>query len=128
MRAIVSAGCGLGAAAVLMIGTASGAQSRPDSGIRGQVLYGPTCPVQRPKQTCERPYQASITIRRQPGGTLVARVRSGTDGRFTARLTAGSYLLTPRNGKPYPRAQSQTVAVHRHRFTAVTIRFDSGIR
>ena len=128
MRLIVSAGCGLGAAAVLMIGTASGAQSRPDSGIRGQVWYGPTCPVQRPNQTCVRPYQASITIRRQPGGTVVARVRLGTDGRFTARLTAGSYLLTPRNGKPYPRAQPETVAVHRHRFTAVTIRFDSGIR
>jgi hypothetical protein len=128
MRVVVSAGCGLGAAAVLMIGTASGAHSRPDSGIRGQVLYGPTCPVQRPNQTCERPYQASITIKREPRGAVVARIRSGTDGRFTARLTAGSYLLTPRNGQPYPRAQSQTVAVHRHRFTTVTIRFDSGIR
>ncbi len=125
---IVSAGCALAAAVVLLVGTATGAQSRPDSGIRGQVLYGPTCPVQRPNENCERPYEALISIKREPAGTVVAQVRSGADGRFTAHLGAGSYLVAPRNGKPYPRAQSQTVSVHRHRFTAVTIRFDSGIR
>lgn len=127
MRTAGLTGCALGATAMLLAGTAGGAP-RPDSGIRGMVWYGPTCPVARPSQTCERPYTALITIKRQPAGSLAARVRSGSDGRFTVRLNPGSYLLQPRNGKPYPRAQSQTVAVHRHRFTSVTIRFDSGIR
>jgi hypothetical protein len=116
------------AIAALGVGAAAGAQQRPDSGIRGVVLYGPTCPVQRPGHTCVRTFRASITIRREPAGTVVARPRSAADGRFTARLAAGRYLLQPHNGKPYPRAQSQLISVRRHHFTAVTIRFDSGIR
>jgi hypothetical protein len=128
MRTVAAVGCGLGAAAVLLAGGASGAQRRPDSGIPGMVWYGPTCPVQRPNETCERPYAAAITIKRQPAGSVAARVRSNANGRFTVRLSAGSYLLEPHSGKPYPRAQSQTVAVHRHQFANVTIRFDSGIR
>jgi hypothetical protein len=55
-------------------------------------------------------------------------VHAGSDGRFTARLRPGHYLLVPRNGKPFPRAQTQKVVVQRHRFTAVTIHFESGIR
>jgi hypothetical protein len=61
-------------------------------------------------------------------GNCVARVHAGADGRFSIRLRAGDYLLVPRNGKPFPRAKSQSVSVRRHRFTTVTIRFDSGIR
>jgi len=113
---------------LIAIDATSEAQSRPDSGVRGQALYGPTCPVQRPGHTCVRPYAAWITIRREPTGNVVARVHAGADGRFTARLRAGHYLLVPRNGNPFPRAQSQSVSVHRHRFTSVTIHFDSGIR
>ena len=121
-------GCTLAAVAALWIGTASAAQERPDSGVHGLVLYGPTCPVQRPGQTCVRPFRASVTIRREPAGTLAALAQSGADGRFTARLRAGHYLLQPHNGKPYPRAQPQVISVSRYHFTSVTIRFDSGIR
>jgi hypothetical protein len=109
-------------------GAAGDARTRLDSGIRGLVVYGPTCPVQRPGHTCVKPYAAWITIRREPKGTVAARVHASSDGRFTARLRAGHYLLVPRNGSPLPRAQSQDVSVHRHRFTDVTIHFESGIR
>jgi hypothetical protein len=127
VRVIQLIGCTAAAVCVLAIGAASGAQ-RPDSGVRGLVLYGPTCPVQRPGQRCVRPYEASITVTREPAGTVVAHLRSAADGRFTVRLRAGRYLLAPHSGKPYPRAQSRTVSVHPHRFATVTIRFDSGIR
>lgn len=106
----------------------AGAQKRPDSGIRGRVVYGPTCPVQRLGHTCERPYQASITIRRKSTDKVVARVRSSADGGFTVRLRGGVYVLHPQNGKPYPRAETQTVTVRRHRFTTIVVSFDSGIR
>jgi hypothetical protein len=109
-------------------GAASDARTRPDSGIRGRVLYGPTCPVQRPGHTCVRPYSAWITIRREPMGTVAARVHAGSDGRFTAHLRAGHYLLVPAIGNRFPRAQSKSALVHPHRFTAVTILFESGIR
>jgi hypothetical protein len=128
-RCALAAVVGLSLAGVAVCLPAAGAsQPRPDSGVRGLVLYGPTCPVQRPGQTCMRPYRAWITIRREPSGSLAARVRSGANGRFSARLAAGRYLLQPRNGMPYPHAQSQTTRVRRHRFSTVTIRFDSGIR
>jgi hypothetical protein len=120
--------CTLAAIAGLSLGTAGASAPRPDSGVRGLVLYGPTCPVQRPGQTCVRPFRAWITIKREPAGTLAARVRSAANGRFTARLVPGRYRLAPQNGKPFPRARSRTVTVSSHRFSAVTIRFDSGIR
>lgn len=55
-------------------------------------------------------------------------VRSGAGGRFTVYVAPGAYLLVPRDGRPYPRAHSQAVSVPRNSFTAVTIRYDSGIR
>jgi hypothetical protein len=121
-------GCTLAVIAGLSLATAGASAPRPDSGIHGLVLYGPTCPVQRPGHTCVRPLRAWITITHEPAGTVAARVRSAANGRFTARLVAGRYLLTPQNGKPFPRARSRIVTVSRHHFSAVTVRFDSGIR
>ncbi len=115
---------------VIVLGScAASATSRPpDSGVRGRVLYGPTCPVQRPGQTCERPYRATLVFRREPGNRLALRLRTAADGRFTAHLTPGRYRLEPRNGNPYPQARSVTVSVHPGSFTRVTVRYDSGIR
>ncbi|MFZ1997048.1 MAG: hypothetical protein WAU75_23235 [Solirubrobacteraceae bacterium] len=128
MRLAALTGCTLAAIAGLSLATARASAPRPDSGIHGLVLYGPTCPVQRPGHTCVRAFRAWITIAREPAGTVAARVRSAANGRFTARLVAGRYLLTPQNGKPYPRARPRAITITRHHFSAVTIRFDSGIR
>jgi hypothetical protein len=102
--------------------------SRPDSGIRGHVLRGPTCPVQRGGKTCVRPFQATITIRSEATGRLVARARSLANGRFGVALPSGTYVLVPRPGRPYPRSSPQTSTVHAHRYTSVVISYDSGIR
>lgn len=128
MRVIQRLGCVACAIAAVVIASASAAPRPRDSGVRGLVVIGPTCPVQRPGQSCVRPYEAWISIRREPAGTVIARVRSAANGRFTVRLGVGRYLLEPRGGLPFPRAHPQTISVRRNRFTAVTIRFDSGIR
>jgi hypothetical protein len=128
VRLAALTGCTLAASVGLSLGTAGASAPHPDSGIHGLVLYGPTCPVQRPGHSCVRPFRAWITVAREPAKTVATRVRSGADGRFTARLAAGHYLLTPQNGKPFPRARSRTVTVSPHHFSAVTIHFDSGIR
>lgn len=117
----------VGAVVALALGTAGAAQPG-QTGVRGLVLYGPTCPVQRVGTTCERPYRAWITVRRFPSETLVTRVQSAADGRFTVLVAAGRYRLAPRSGRPYPRAVAQIVTVRRGRLSPVTIRFDSGIR
>lgn len=99
-----------------------------DSGIIGRVLIGPTCPVERPGKTCERPYRATITIRRKHTHRLVTRVHSSAQGRFRIALAPGTYLLRPQNRHPYPRSSPQVVTVSGHRYTAVLISYDSGIR
>ncbi len=106
---------------------APGAAARLDSGIRGHVLYGPTCPVQRVGQTCTRPYQATIAVRGR-GGRLVSKVRSSSAGYFSVRLPPGRYMLLPEAGRPYPRSFPQSVTVRSHRYATVTISYDSGIR
>ena len=91
-------------------------------------MIGPTCPVERPGRVCERPYQTSITIRREPKGTVGARVQSSATGQFRIALAPGTYLLTPRNAHPYPRSSPRLATVHSHRYTSVVIHYDSGIR
>lgn len=56
--------------------------SPPKSGISGIVLYGPTCPVERPGHSCERPCVATLTFQRAARRGATPHVRSGTDGRF----------------------------------------------
>jgi hypothetical protein len=75
-----------------------------------------------------KPYDATLRIRRQSTRKIVAKVRSGDDGRFKLRLRPGHYLIEPVSKQPYPRAEPEAVLVRAHRFTRVTIMFDSGIR
>src|SRR5437879_5063032 len=104
------------------------ARGRLDSGIRGKVIYGPTCPVEGPGETCVKPYQATLRVLKRTSRKVIARVRSDTGGHFVVRLTPGRYLIEPVSGNPYPRGAPQPATVHRHRFTRITIIFDSGIR
>jgi hypothetical protein len=107
---------------------AAGGARHLDSGIAGTVMFGPTCPVERPGMTCERPYEATIAIRRERNHRLVARVQSSAQGRFRISLARGTYLLVPQNGRPYPRSSPQLVTVRSHHYTHVVISYDSGIR
>ena len=58
----------------------------------------------------------------------VSRTRSGRNGRFTLRLTPGRYLVRVSVPAPLSRTQSRVISVTGHRFTALTLRVDSGIR
>ena len=119
--------CGTGGRGLPLASAASGSR-QPDSGITGEVRVGPTCPVERPGKVCERPYRATITIRREPKQTFIARVQSSATGQFRIALAPGGYLLVPQNGHPYPRSRPQVATVRSHRYTAVVINYDSGIR
>jgi hypothetical protein len=94
------------------------------------VLVGPTCPVEQIGHPCDRQvrFTAMITIRREPAGDVVARVRASTGKRFRVALRPATYLLVPQSGHPFPRSSSQTVVVRGHRYTSVVVRYDTGIR
>lgn len=123
--AALLSGSGVRAAAV---DPAAVSAHHPDSGIRGRVMIGPTCPVQRVGQPCVRPYRVKIAIRSQPTSRLAATVRSSANGRFTVALAPGRYLLVPQTGRPYPRSSPQAATVRPNRYTSVVISYDTGIR
>jgi hypothetical protein len=120
--------------AVVGQGHASGKAKVPadsTSGIEGMILISPVCPVERnpPLPECApRPYQATISVKTADGIHEVAQFTSDKDGHFSVALDPGKYLLAPSNGDPYPRAPSQVVRVEAHKFTPVTINYDSGMR
>jgi hypothetical protein len=125
---VVAVSLGASRGRSLQVGRTAYRLLRVDSGIAGSVVIGPTCPVERPGRTCERPYRTTIAIRRQRTHTLIARVQSSAQGRFRIALAPGMYLVLPQNGRPYPRSSPQVARVHRHRYAQVVISYDSGIR
>lgn len=99
-----------------------------DSGIRGQVTIGPTCPGPvRIGQSCDQPYQANISVL-DPQGHVVTQFRADPQGRFEVPLPPGTYTLHPETPGVLPRAADQTVMVGSGQFTDVTIEYDTGIR
>ena len=101
-----------------------------DSGITGQVLIGPMCPVMVEGQDCpDRPYQATITVTNLEGRQVV-RFQTDEQGQFKVPLAPGEYILHPETpeGKPLPRAGEQNFTVHPGQYTRLDISYDSGIR
>ncbi len=122
MRALTST-----ALVILVLVVASCGSVPTDSGIAGLVTIGPVSPVEQPGVTNEAPYQATIVVR-NADGDAVATVESGKDGRFTVNLAPGAYVLEPQSPGSLPFAEPQEVTVEPHRFTEVTVPYDSGIR
>jgi hypothetical protein len=98
-----------------------------DSGIDGRVLLGPTCPVQRIGHPCVRGYQTTVAVCDAVRGKRVTTFHSARDGRFKVGLPAGRYRLEGVNSG-LPRLRPVLVTVHRHRFSRITVVFDTGIR
>lgn len=122
-------GPGAVSAQTTFVGTPAGYSS----GIEGRIMLGPMCPEARGAICVDRPYGATVIVRRGDGAQGVSReftrFRSNGDGHFRVALPPGVYQLVPVSGnRPYPRAGSQTVVVRRNQFTRVVIRYDTGIR
>jgi hypothetical protein len=101
-----------------------------NTGVEGQVLIGPMCPVVRQGQECpNKPYQARLTILLSDGKE-VRQFSTDAEGRFHFPLYPADYILhpqTPRN-QPMPFAADQPFSVVEGRFTRIEIVYDSGIR
>jgi hypothetical protein len=99
-----------------------------DSGVQGEVRVGPINPVEQPGVTNDRPYVATLRVKRASDGKVVAETKSAADGSFRLPLPPGRYILEPVNGSPLPVAPLQEFAVEAGRFTTVDVSYDSGIR
>ncbi|HKP86322.1 MAG TPA: hypothetical protein VJZ26_09510 [Blastocatellia bacterium] len=105
-----------------------------ESGIEGQTLISPIRPgpirMNDPRPD-KQPYETTLAIVTLGEGREVARLKTGSDGRFRVKLPPGDYEIMPAPDKPgrfLPRASSQEVKVLPGQFARVTIEFDSGIR
>ncbi|MBI1885278.1 MAG: carboxypeptidase regulatory-like domain-containing protein [Chloroflexi bacterium] len=117
--------------ALLLAACADEGQPSLTSGIRGQVLIGPTCPVVRQGSPCpDAPFQASVEVWNADRTDKITTFRTDEDGRFRVPLPPGEYLLEPLPPNPGvpPTPESQTVTVPAAGFVAVTLHFDTGIR
>ena len=101
-----------------------------DTGIEGQVLIGPVCPVVQLDNPCpDIAYQATLTILNSVGRE-VTRFTSDPEGRFQVPLAPGNYILHPETppGQPLPVSADQSFKVVEGQFTQLKVNYDSGIR
>ena len=114
---------------ILLLSTCSMKTPTPtDSGIEGQVLIGPMCPVVQVGQDCApQPYQAVLTVN-SPKGERIVQVETDENGMFKIPLAPGEYILHPEFPNRLPFAGEQSVLVEEGRFTQVIVNYDSGIR
>lgn len=98
-----------------------------ESGIEGQVSFGPVSPVARPGIANYRPYQATIKVLDQ-NGHVVVQFQSDADGQFRQPLDPGRYVLDPQSLGSRPLAAQQVIIVRPREYTRVRINYDSGMR
>jgi hypothetical protein len=102
-----------------------------ESGIEGQSVITPTSPVLRanmPKPD-PAPFETTLVVVTAEEGREVARLKTGSDGRFRVALPPGQYIVKPvQQNARWPRGGEQEVTVRAGKFSQVTITFDSGIR
>ena len=119
-------------AAVFLVGACAGpaATAAPDTGVKGTVTLGPTCPVEQAGQPpCVTPYVATLVIASAKDGKEVARVTSAADGTFQVALLPGDYVIVPQpGGDNYPTGQPVAAHVTAGAFTEVAVLYDTGIR
>lgn len=106
--------------------------AQTESGIEGQTLISPIRPGPVREDTpSTAPYAATLAIVAKANGREVARLKTGSDGRFRMALPPGEYRIVPvqeRPGRFMPSASEEEVTVRPGQFTHVEIHFDSGMR
>ena len=107
-----------------------------DSGITGNALVGPMCPVLIEGQECpDKPYQATLTVNTLSGtgnlkGVKIVQFQTDEDGFFKIPLGPGETILILESpeGKPFPYGADQPFVVRQAEYTRLIVLYDSGIR
>ena len=98
--------------------------------ITGQVLAGPTCPVERipPDPGCApRPVSSALVLFTDTNEQEVARAVSDANGDFRLMLPRGTYTMVPQKVPGMLRTPSPSMIVVDGP-VALTVLYDTGIR
>ena len=114
---------------IILLATCSVQEAAPaDSGVEGQVLLGPMCPVVQEGPACpDQPYQATLSVNGLDG-KRVRQVQTDQQGRFRIPLQPEQYILHTESSNAMPFAGEHMVQVEASRFTQLLVTYDSGIR
>ena len=114
---------------ILVLATCSLYNPTPrGSGIEGQVLIGPMCPVVQQGQECpDQAYQATLTVN-DLNGVQIVQFQTDEQGRFKVPLVPGGYILHPESPNGIASAGEQSFVVQTGQYTQITVNYDSGIR
>jgi hypothetical protein len=98
------------------------------SGIRGQALAGPQCPVEIQGSPCPPvPYEGTVVATDIESGKDYT-VNTDADGRFELPLEPGTYEISILSDSSPPFAKPQSVTVEPGSFAEITVSVDTGIR
>jgi hypothetical protein len=98
------------------------------SGIRGQALAGPQCPVEVQGSPCpDLPYEGTVIVTDAESGEEFT-VETDSEGRFALSLEPGTYEVSIVSETSPPFAKPQTVTVEPGSFNEITVSVDTGIR
>jgi hypothetical protein len=117
----------LGAAALVAAFLAADASAKNASGLHGTVTEGPTKPVCRPDESCDRP-AAGLRLRFVRSGMTVAAVRTDQRGRYRVSLRPGRYAVRLRQAGLGWIVEPTHVTVPSGRYARVNFYRDTGIR
>jgi hypothetical protein len=115
---------------LLLLTACASDEAASSSGVRGQVLLGPTCPVVQEGSPCPDEPLGGVEVRALANGEAIAQTTSGEDGRFELDLPPGRYTLEAVVGPDGPGmfAKPVAVTVTAGAFIEVVVPVDSGIR
>ena len=98
------------------------------SGIRGQALAGPQCPVEVQGSPCPPiPYEGTVIATDVESGADFT-AETDAEGRFELPLEPGTYEVSIVSDTSPPSAKPQSVIVESGSFAEITVSVDTGIR
>jgi hypothetical protein len=97
------------------------------TGLHGVVTRGPTTPVCQVGKPCTQP-AVGATLAFARAGRIVLRVRTGSGGRYTARLAPGLYAVRVVPKQDLGGLKPTQVRVRRGIDARVDFQIDTGIR
>lgn len=102
------------------------------SGVMGQVLVGPQCPVLRfpPEEGCEdKPYETDISIfQKENSDEQFQTAKTDQEAFFRIELEPGEYILQAQGGNPFPACSKKEITVSADQFEEIILSCDTGIR